>query len=144
MADKVMVNGILHDWESLTIVGPHGAFLGITEISWKSKQEKKLRYGKGGVPRGRGRANYEPEASITIDTDEYTRLSAALGGDIYRKKFPIVITSTPPDALPDVTELKGVMINSVEDGAKQGDDTIPKKLELSVMMIARNGINEYS
>lgn len=141
--DTVTVNGVLHDWESLTIVGPQGTFIGITEISWKSKQEKTNRYGKGGVPRGVGRKNYEPEASFTVDTDEWDRLTAALGSPYYRQKFNIVITFEPPDAPPSTVTLVACRINGVEDGAKQGDDTIPKKVDLNLQMIKRDGQAEY-
>ena len=141
---EVTVNGVLHDWECLTIVGPHGTFIGIQEINYKSKQEKKNRYGKGGVPRGVGRTNYEPEGSMTLDTDEWNRLSQSLGAEFYRAKFNIVVSLEPPDSPSTVDTLVDCMINSVEDGAKQGDDNIPKKVDLRIGMIKRDSNPEYS
>ena len=139
----ITINGVLHDWESVTVVGPQGLMIGINEISFSSKQEKKNRYGRGGTPRGVGRSNYEPEAGMVLDTDEWGRMQLSLGMKFYRKKFPIVITITPPDAIPEVTILKDCMINGVEDSMKQGDDNITKKLSLRVGMINRNGVDEY-
>ncbi|GKT37715.1 hypothetical protein ADUPG1_003653, partial [Aduncisulcus paluster] len=49
------INGASHDWASVTITGPQGTFVGITEINWKSSQKKKRTYGKGLLPRGAAR-----------------------------------------------------------------------------------------
>lgn len=143
MADQITVNGVLYDWESVTVVGPQGTFIGISEITWKSKQEKENRYGKGGAPRGVGRKNYEPEASMTLDPDEFDRLRGALGGSVYRKAFLIEITMTPPDAPKSSVTLKGAMINGVDESAKQGEGKIEIKCDLRVGMILRDGVAEY-
>ena len=144
MSGKINVNGVLHDWESLTVVGPQGTFLGITSISWKSSQEKANRYGKGGVPRGVGRKNYEPSASMTLDKDEFERLCAALGGNYNRARFIILVYMDPLDASPSATMLEDVMINSVDESAEQGSEKIEVKLDLRVGMIKRNGQAEYN
>ncbi len=143
MNDKVTVNGVLYDWECLTVVGPQGTFIGITEISWKSKQEKENRYGKGGAPRGVGRKNYEPEGSITLDPDEFDRLSSALGGSVYRKSFVLEINLAPLDAPSSAITLKGVMVNDIDQSAKQGESKIEIKCSLRVGMILRDGVAEY-
>ena len=143
MSDQVTVNGVLYDWESLTVVGPQGTFIGITEISWKSKQEKENRYGKGGAPRGVGRKNYEPEASITLDPDEFERLRQALGGTVYRKAFLVELNMAPPDAPSSSVTLKGCMVNDIDQSAKQGEGKIEVKCSLRVGMILRDGVAEY-
>lgn len=141
--EKIAVNGVLHDWESVTVVGPQGTFIGITEIAWKSKQEKENRYGKGGVPRGVGRKNYEPDASMTLDPDEYDRLVAALGGAPYRKSFIMEIHMEPPDATSSSVTLQGVMINDLDQSGKQGESKVEIKVSMRVAMILRDGTPEY-
>lgn len=144
MADtKITVNGILHDWESITVVGPHGTFLGISEITWKSAQTKENRYGKGGVARGVGRKNYEPEASVTLDTDEFNRFEGSLANGLYRTRFNLSITLEPPDSPAESVDLVSCYVNDVDDGASQGDEKVEKKLSLRVGMIHRNGRPEY-
>lgn len=143
MDAKITVNGILYDWECVTVVGPQGTFIGITEITWKSKQEKENRYGKGGAPRGVGRKNYEPEGSITLDPDEFDRLRLALGGSVYRKSFVLEVNMAPPDAAASAVTLTGVMVNDIDQSAKQGESKIEIKCSLRVGMIRRDGVAEY-
>ena len=48
-------NGILYDWESITVTGPQGEIAGISEIKYEDGQAVTARHGRGSIPRGYGR-----------------------------------------------------------------------------------------
>lgn len=122
------INGRQYDWEDITVMLPSGEAVGITEIKYEDSQEIEARYGRGAVPRGYGRKNYEASGSMVLDRDEWERLKLALaatgGGAILdHVPFPIVVNYANDDqgAVTDV--LKSVKITKFSGGgAAQGDD----------------------
>lgn len=122
------INGRQYDWEDITVTTLSGEQVGITEIKYEDSQEIEARYGKGAVPRGYGRKNYEASGSMVLDRDEWERLKLALAatgiGAIFdHRPFPIVVAYANEDMGPIVDTLKSCKITKFSGGgASQGDD----------------------
>ena len=122
------INGRNYDWEDITVTLPSGEAVGITEIKYEDGQEIEARYGRGSVPRGYGRKNYEASFSLVLDRDEWERLTPALaasgGGSIYdHTPFPIVVCYANNDMGTVTDTLKSCKITKFSGGgAAQGDD----------------------
>ena len=122
------INGRQYDWEDITVTTLSGEQVGITEIKYEDGQDIEARYGKGAVPRGYGRKNYEASGSMVLDRDEWERLKLALaatgGGAIFdHKPFPIVVAYSNEEMGPVVDVLKSCKITKFAGGgAAQGDD----------------------
>lgn len=122
------INGRNYDWEDITVTLPSGEAVGITEIKYEDGQEIEARYGKGAVPRGYGRKNYEATFNMVLDRDEWERLTPALaasgGGAILdHEPFPIVVCYANNDMGEVVDVLKSCKITKFSGGgAAQGDD----------------------
>lgn len=72
-----LINGISYHWAVIRFVLFGQIVVGITKISFKSKQDKKNNYGMGNKPVSRAYGNYEYEASIEIYQEEWQRVIAA-------------------------------------------------------------------
>ena len=144
MADTT-INGQLYDWESVEIRLPSGVAVGITEINYSDERPVEIRYGKGGVPRGRGHKNYKPSCDITLDLDEAERLRQELGGSFYAKTpFNIVVSYANNDQATVTDIIRSCVITKVDTSAKQGEDNVgTKKLETQPQMIAWNSRDAY-
>lgn len=133
------INGKLFDWEDVTVALPNGIAIGITDISYKDGQDVTLRYGKGAIPRGYGRGNYEGSGSMTLDADEFERLSTYMsgsgGGSIYdHLPFPITVSYANSGQAPVTDVLPLVKVTSIDVSASQGSDNVGgKKLEFKLL-----------
>lgn len=122
------VNGKRYDWEDLAVNLPQGVAVNITSISYSDGQSIALRYGKGGIPHGYGRQNYEGSGSMTIDLEEWERLSPHLGDTIYDHD-PFPITSSYADHGSGVVtdKLPAVKITKVSTSNSQGSENAGAK-----------------
>lgn len=139
----VTINGRSYDWASLTVTGPQGVMVGYSEINWKSSQKKKRTYGKGLLPRGATRANYEASVDITVDYSEYGDLLSALDSGIFDSVFDIALVFEIDGEDRREVVLQGIMIDDKDDGAKNGDEELTIKLSGTAQMIFENGAPEY-
>lgn len=121
-----MINGKKYDWEDVTVTLPHGQAAGITDIDYWDSQSVTARYGRGAVPRGYGRGNYEAGGSFVLDRDEWETMisSIAPDGAIYDHKPFTIVSRYAADDLPEVVDtLKSVKITKFSGGgAAQGED----------------------
>lgn len=118
------INGRQYDWEDITVTLPHGDTVGITEIKYKDGQKIEARYGKGAIPRGYGRGNYEASGSMVLDRDEWERLKKSIAaGSIYDHKPFTIVVSYANDDMGNVTDtLKDCKITGFDGGGgSQGD-----------------------
>lgn len=134
------INGKQYDWEDMTIILPSGEALGMTEIKYEDGQDIEARYGKGAVPRGYGRKNYEASGSGVIDRDQWEIFKAALavsgGGAIYdHKPFPIVVSYANNDMGVTTDTLKSCKITKFSGGgAAQGyDNASPISFDFKIL-----------
>lgn len=119
------INGRNYDWEDIHVMLPNGEAIGITEIKYTDSQEIEARYGRGSVPRGYGRANYEASGSMVLDRDEWEKFADVLmaNGGIYdHAPFAIAVAYANNDMGTVVDTLKSVKITSFDGaGGSQGD-----------------------
>lgn len=122
------INGRQYDWEDIQVVTLSGEQIGITEIKYTDGQSIEARYGRGAVPRGYGRGNYEASGSMVLDRDEWERLKDELAkssaaGDLFgHRPFPIVVNYANDDMGTVTDMLKDCKITKFDGGgASQGD-----------------------
>lgn len=142
------INGRQYDWEDISVMLPHGEAVGITEIKYEDSQAVTARYGKGAVPRGYGRGNYEASGSFVLDRDEWERLKIVLaasgGGKIFdHTPFTVVVMYANNDMGTITDVLNSCKITKFSGGgASQGDDNAsPITCEITILdPIIYNGI----
>lgn len=139
-------NGNKYDWESITVTLPGGEAVAITEIKYEDGQEITARYGKGSIPRGYGRGNYEASGSMVLDREEWEKLKNELtptGGIYDHAPFTIVVSYANND-MPTVTDtLKDCKITKFSGGGGSlGDDNVsPITCEFTILKpILWNGV----
>ena len=134
------INGRNYDWEDIHVMFPHGEAVGITEIKYNDTQSIEARYGRGAVPRGYGRGNYEASGSFVMDRDEWEKLKLVLagtgGGGIYdHVPFPIAIAYANADMGIVVDILKSCKITKFDGGggAQSDANTSPISCEFTIL-----------
>lgn len=143
------INGRQYDWEDIHVVLPHGEAVGITEIKYSDGQSIEARYGRGSVPRGYGRGNYEASGSMVLDRDEWELFRLALAGmgegTLYdHEPFPIVVCYANDDQGIVVDILRDCKITKFDGGgASQGDaNASPISCEFTILSpIDWNGVS---
>ena len=143
------INGKNYDWEDIHVITRTGEQIGITEIKYSDEQSVTARYGRGAVPRGYGRGNYEASGSMVLDRDEWEKLKLALvalsntGGIYDHKPFPIVVSYANDDMGTVIDTLRDCKISKFDGGGgSQGDDNVsPITCEFTILSpILWNGI----
>lgn len=132
------INGKQYDWEDMHIVLPHGEAVGITEIKYTDGQSIEARYGRGAVPRGWGRGNYEATGSMVLDRDEWEKFKRSImdGIGIFdHEPFTIVVAYANNYMGTVVDTLKSCKITKFDGGgASQGDDNAsPMTCEFTIL-----------
>ena len=143
------INGKNYDWEDIHVITLTGEQIGITEIKYSDEQSVTARYGRGAVPRGYGRGNYEASGSMVLDRDEWEKLKLALvalsntGGIYDHKPFPIVVSYANDDMGTVIDTLRDCKLSKFDGGGgSQGDDNVsPITCEFTILSpILWNGI----
>lgn len=143
------INGKHYDWEDIHVTTLTGEQIGITEIKYSDEQSVTARYGRGAVPRGYGRGNYEASGSMVLDRDEWEKLKLALvalsntGGIYDHTPFPIVVSYANDDMGTVIDTLRDCKISKFDGGGgSQGDDNVsPITCEFTILSpILWNGI----
>ena len=143
------INGKNYDWEDIHIITLTGEQIGITEIKYSDEQSVTARYGRGAVPRGYGRGNYEASGSMVLDRDEWEKLKLALvalintGGIYDHTPFPIVVSYANDDMGTVIDTLRDCKISKFDGGGgSQGDDNVsPITCEFTILSpILWNGV----
>ena len=140
-------NGNKYDWESITVTLPGGEAVAITEIKYEDGQSVTARYGRGSIPRGYGRGNYEASGSMVLDREEWEKLKKELtadGGGIYDHTPFTIVVSYANDDMETITDtLKDCKISKFSGGGgSQGDDNVsPVTCEFTILKpILWNGV----
>ena len=135
------INGKNYDWEDIHVTTLTGEQIGITEIKYSDEQSVTARYGRGAVPRGYGRCNYEASGSMVLDRDEWEKLKLALvalsntGGIYDHTPFPIVVSYANDDMGTVIDTLRDCKISKFDGGGgSQGDDNVsPITCEFTIL-----------
>lgn len=131
-----MINGRLYDWEEVEIKLSSGTSTGVTEISYNDEKGVEARFGKGAIPRGYGRKNYKAAGSMTMDRDEFEALKKNLGGSVYKKPFPIVV-SYGNDDMPTVTDtLPDCMVTKTDSSNTKQDSENVSQMKLDFVILS--------
>lgn len=133
------INGRNYDWEDIHVQLPYGEAVGITEIKYTDGQSIEARYGRGAVPRGYGRGNYEASGSMVLDRDEWERLKENLAqakGAIYdHEPFTIVVGYANSDMGTVIDTLKSCKITKFDGagGAQSDTNASPISCEFTIL-----------
>ena len=143
------INGKNYDWEDIHVITLTGEQIGITEIKYTDGQSVTARYGRGAIPRGYGRGNYEASGSMVLDRDEWETFKLALtaasgtGGIYDHTPFPIVVSYANDDMGIVIDTLRDCKISKFDGGGgSQGDDNVsPITCEFTILSpILWNGV----
>jgi len=135
-----LINGINYNWAGIKVVLFGVPVVGITKISYKTKQKKENNYGLGTEPISRGYGNKEYEGSIELYMDEWKRIiEAAPGRDpLAIAPFDIQVlygnNALAPDKK-DVLRMVEFMENPLD--ASQGDTKLTVTIPLIIAAIER-------
>jgi len=141
MALTPLINGVNYSWANIKLILFGVPVVGITKISYKTKQKKENQYGAGYEPVSRGYGNKEYEGSIEIYTDELKRLiAAAPGRDLMAiPPFDIQVLYEDPSTGVFLSQDTLKMCEFTEEGldASQGDTKLLVSLPLVIGKIVR-------
>lgn len=135
-----LINGTNYSWAGIKVVLFGVPVVGITKISYKSKQAKENNYGMGSEPVSRGYGNKEYEGSIEIYTDEWKRIVAASPNrdPLAIAPFDIQVLYGTNAIAPDQKDvLRSVEFMENPLDAKQGDTKLMVTVPLIIAGIDR-------
>lgn len=135
-----LINGVNYSWANVKLILFGVPVVGITKISYKTKQKKENQYGAGYEPVSRGYGNKEYEGSIEIYTDELKNIIAAAPNRDLMAIPPFNIDVVFEDANNGfLTQDKLQMCEFTEEGldASQGDTKLLVSLPLVIGKIVR-------
>lgn len=132
-----MINGKKYSWEDISLMLPYGEMVGILSIDYSDGKEVEALYGKGSNPIGYGSGNYSAEGKMSMQKDEYDKLSKyaqKTGKGIYKMApFPIVVSYANDDQ-PTITDtLRSCKISKVSNSPGQGDKEVKVEVELKII-----------
>lgn len=135
-----LINGVNYSWANVKLILFGVPVVGITKISYKTKQKKENQYGAGYEPVSRGYGNKEYEGSIEIYTDELKNIIASAPNRDLMAIPPFNIDVVFEDANGGfLTQDKLQMCEFTEEGmeASQGDTKLLVSLPLVIGKIVR-------
>jgi len=135
-----LINGVNYSWANVKLILFNVPVVGITKISYKTKQKKENQYGAGYEPVSRGYGNKEYEGSIEIYTDELKNIIASAPNRDLMAIPPFNIEVVFEDANSGfLTQDKLQMCEFTEEGldASQGDTKLLVSLPLVIGKIVR-------
>jgi hypothetical protein len=140
-----MINGRVFDWESIRIDTPWGIDLPILSISYSSEAPVDPQFSRGNVAVGYGRGNLAQEGAVELEHRSWLQLSvyaATQGGLLRIRPFPITVSYSNEDQVPQIDVLTACVFEKVEAEANQGDTRIGnKKLTIKILdPIKYNGV----
>lgn len=128
-----LINGESYAWSHIDFPLFGQVVEGITEISYKKKQEKTNNYGRGNRPVSRGRGKIESEASITVEMKEAEWLKIKSRGSLLNvKPFHIPVVFSGDGIIMTTHILQFCEFTEIGIETKSGDTTIYVKLPLIV------------
>lgn len=139
MATTAIINGVNYSWGNLSVVLFGNVVIGITKISYKSKQEKTNNYGHGYQPVSRGYGRYEYEGSMELYVDEWKKIIAASPDNDPLSILPsdIQIVFAGSRVLPNKDVLRAVEFLENPLDASEGDTKLMVTIPLIIGGIDR-------
>lgn len=143
------INGRVYDWESIEIHLPHGEVIGAQAIEYSDKVGVERVFGKGSVPLGYGRGNYEGEGKVTLLRDEYDKLvehaKGQEGGFFNMAPFPITVSYADKDGKVRTDTLPDCIWTERSRQGSQGDTKLTVELSFLILSpIEEDGLKAYA
>jgi hypothetical protein len=126
------INGRHYDWEDVSITMPGGTLIDVLEISYDDEKEIKEVYGKGGMPRGYRRGNYQASGKLSMHREEFNRMIAIVGS-YEAPPVPIAVRWANEDQGQSLDILKDCKFNKRSFGAQQGGTDMKVDLEFRIL-----------
>ena len=142
MAGFPTINGNRVSWSSIETTVNNKIFREFKDLSFKGALEPGETPSTTAQPGGRTRGKYKPSASFTMLAAEYDELIASLGQGYMEEEFDVIAHIQDTDEAP-LREIKvhRARIKSDDESYSDGTDALMVKVELSVMMITKNGLS---
>lgn len=134
-----IINGINYSWANVSLILFSTPVIGITEIDYKSKMDKKNNYGAGQQPVSRGYGNYEHDGSITLYLDTWKGIIASAPGrdPLLIAPFDIPVTFSGNGVLTTKDVLRACEFMENPFTGKSGDNKFTVKIPLVIGSIDR-------
>jgi len=129
------INGRYYDWEHITIKQGGQTLADVLSIEYEDSEKINHIYGKGRVPRGYTKGNWEGSGKLTLLREEYNLLqSRAPQGDIYRMEpFEIVVAYEKGEATVTDSLLDCLFTKRSFGGLEQDTERITVELEFAIL-----------
>lgn len=141
-----MINGREYDWESVTVHGPGGAMVTLSNVKYEDGREATPIYGKAAKPHSYGRGKYEASGSVTLLPEEFealkSLLSANASGTVYDHHPIDVVVSYANVDNPTITDtLPLCLFEKISKEASEGDTSFPIELPFKILGVIKwNGV----
>ncbi len=150
--DNVRVNGVQYDWASIEIKVRGIPYYGVAAINYSQTRERGKFFGVGkhGAPRGRGRGQYNCEASIEMWASSAQDLRDALLNPVSMSygdtEFDVVVQyyEIGSNETPVTVELFSCVFKNEDASNSQGTDGLKETIGLDPMYIKKNGATLFS
>ncbi len=129
----VLINGVAHDWASITLNIMGQSIAGVTKITYSEEQTVENNYGAGNLPVSRGYGQINPTGSITLlgETVAALELLSPSGRLQDLGMFPIIVAYVPKGGLRRVHRLTRCEFTGNSRDVSTGDT----KIEVEVPLI---------
>ncbi len=138
---QALINGVRHSFSSVTFNFLGRDFTGITELSYKEKQNVEKHYGAGKYPTHYGYGTIESEASMSLygyEVDLMIQAATAAGKNIFEIMFDINVVYRPTGNDPLITHVvHNCIITEHGRDLKQGDTSIVESIPMVCSHITR-------
>jgi hypothetical protein len=148
-ADAIRINGHQVSWGSIKVKVAGETFLGFTSLSYGDSLEVAVAHGMGKhqAPRGRSRGKYVvdpvklggPPSSMHALRQKLASMSPD-GQSYGGVEFQIVAQYVEEGEPPMTTEIESCRYVKNVNNREEGSDVIKDEIEISAMMIRRNGL----
>ena len=130
----ILINGRSYGWSDIRINILGVRSIGITDINYSEKQDKKNHYGAGNEAISRGYGNKECSGDITLTMEEVESLKSAVASGNLNDipPFDIIVCYIPAGGKVVTEKLIGCEFTEMNKAAKQGDTSLESKLPLVI------------
>ncbi len=127
-----IINGVAHDWGSISINIGGVPIIGVTKIEYGEEQEVVNNYGVGQYPVSRGYGQIKPSCKITLLAESAAALEASAPNGRLQNigTFPVVVAFVPKGGLRTVHVIHNCEFKSNSRSAGTGDTKIEVEYEL--------------
>lgn len=136
-----LVNGLRHDWSSISIQVGTLKIPGVKSLSYKHSLEPGEVRGTHPQVLGHTLGTYSAEGSIEMYLSEANELKRVLGDGFMAATFDVVAKYSPKKGDPVITDkLIGCRIKASDKSFSQGNEPLAVKFDLFAMLLVEDGV----